>query len=489
VRSVAGLLIAKFLISKCSGLEANDMDQSFDDEKRVSTFLSTPQIAALKDQLSRDGCVVHESGSREYIQATRLRNGAVKRKPALVVACRNANDVRAAVLAARAAGLPVSVRNGGQDWVGRGLRDGGLVLDLTSMRKCSVDLDALEVTISGGVTVGDLNAAASRHGLAAIIGNDSALSMAGLVLGGGYGPLMTRFGLVADNLISAEVVLADGNFVACDAARQPDLFWAIRGGGGNFGVVTSMRLRLHQAGKVLSGSIVFPWGDAPAVLKRFSELMRTAPDELGGAAIISVGPGGNPVIVISPAWSGDPESGRQIEEEIQSFGKPIVSKVEAMAATDLLTLTDGKLVPGRGYQVATRWLSDLSSDIVSALIGAYDERTSTCSSIIVHHFHGAGTRIRPGDTAFGMRQPHFTTLIYGAWEPAHEDGTDHGRWARDLSSKLSDYALPGGYANLLGDDALDQVGSAFGPNRQRLLDLKARFDPGHIFSATPLPVR
>ena len=465
------------------------MDQSFNAEKRASTFLSTPQIAALKDQLSRDGCAVHESGSREYAQATRLWNGAVEAKPALVIACCNANDVRAALRAARAAGVPVSVRNGGQDWVGRALRDGGLVLDLTSMRQCSVDVDALEAIISGGVTVGDLNGAARRHGLAAVIGNDGAVSMAGLVLGGGYGPLMTRFGLASDNLISAEVVLPDGSVVACDANRDPDLFWAIRGGGGNFGVVTSMHLRLHRVGQVLSGSVVFPWGDAPAALERFSELMQTAPDELAGSAILSVGPGGNPVVVISPAWSGDPEHGRQIVSEIESSGTPIVSKVGAMAAADLLTLTDGKLVSGRGYQVATRWLSDLSSDIVAALISAFNDRISPCSSVIVHHFHGAGTRIPPADTAFGMRQPHFTTLIYGAWEAAHEDGTNHRRWARGLSSKLSDYALPGGYANLLDDDARDQIGSAFGPNRQRLLKLKARFDPGNIFSAIPLPGR
>src|SRR5215469_16752830 len=322
------------------------MAESSNERKRVSTCLSTAQIAALKDQLSGSGCAVHESGSRGYAEATRLWNGAVERRPALVTACSNTNDVRTALLAARAAGLPVSVRNGGQDWVGRALRDGGLVLDLTPMQQCSVNVEALEATVSGGVTVGDLNGAASRHGLAAVIGNDGAVSMAGLVLGGGYGPLMTRFGLASDNLISAEVVLADGSVVSCGANRDPDLFWAIRGGGGNFGVVTSMHLRLHRVGQVLSGSIVFPWGDAPAVLERFSELMQTAPDELAGAAILSLGPSGSPAVVISPTWSGDPEHGRQIVSEIESFGTPIVSKIGPMAAADLLTLTDGKLVSG-----------------------------------------------------------------------------------------------------------------------------------------------
>jgi hypothetical protein len=463
------------------------MGESFNERKREPTNLSTAQIAALKHQLSGSACVVHEPGSKGYAEASRLWNGAVERKPALVTGCSNTNDIRTALLAAQTAGLPVSVRNGGQDWVGRALRDGGLVLDLTPMRECSVNAEALEATVSGGVTVADLNAAAGQHALAAVIGNDGAISMAGLILGGGYGPLMTRFGLALDSLISAELVLADGSIDSCDATHNRDLFWAIKGGGSNFGVVTSMRLRLHRVGQVLSGSIVFPWDDAPAVLERFSELMQAAPDELAGAAILSLGPGGNPVVVASPTWSGDPERGRQIVSEIERFGTPIVSKVGPMAATDLLTLTDGKLVSGRGYEVATRWLPDLSPDIVSSLITAYDNRTSPCSSIILHHFHGAGTRIPPGDTAFGMRQPHFTALIYGAWEPAYVDGTNHRRWAHNLSSKLAGWALPGGYANLLNDDAREQIGLAFGPNRQRLLDLKRRFDPGNIFSAIPLP--
>jgi FAD/FMN-containing dehydrogenase len=174
------------------------MAESFNERKRVSTCLSTAQIAALKDRLSGSGCVVHEPGSSGYAKATRLWNGTVERKPALVTACSNTNDVRTALLAARATGLPVSVRNGGQDWVGRALRDGGLVLDLTPMRQCSVNVEALEATVSGGVTVADLNAAAGRHALAAVIGNDGAVSMAGLLLGGGYGPLddalRARFG-------------------------------------------------------------------------------------------------------------------------------------------------------------------------------------------------------------------------------------------------------------------------------------------------------
>ena len=447
------------------------------------------QIVVLKNELSAAGCIVREPGSRGFAQTTRLRNGAVERKPALVAACSETNRVRTALLAARAAGLPVSVRNGGQDWVGRALRDGGLVLDLSPMRQCSVNVEAVEATIAGGVTVADLNAAAGQHALAAVIGNDGAVSMAGLLLGGGYGPLMTRFGVASDSLIFAELELADGAVSRCDATHNDDLYWVVKGGGGNFGVVTAMRIRLHRAGQVMSGSIAFPWGDAPAVLERFSGLMQSAPDELAGAVVLAVGPGGNPLVVVTPTWSGDPERGRQIVSEIESFGTPTFSKIVPMAAADLLTLTDGKPVSGRGYEVATRWLSDLPPDVVSTLLAAYDHRTSPFSSIILHHFHGAATRIAPGATVFGMRQPHFTALIYAAWEPANGDATTHRRWAENLSSKLSRWALPGGYANLLDDDAREQVRPAFGPNAQRLLSLKGRFDPGNVFSAIPLPAR
>ncbi|WP_394835860.1 FAD-binding oxidoreductase [Pendulispora rubella] len=443
----------------------------------------------MDDPLSGSTCVVHVPGSEGYARTTGLWNGAIERQPALVVACFTPRDVRAALLAARAAGLPVSVRNGGRDWVGRSLRDGGLVLDLTPMRECTVNAEALEVTLAAGVTGADLNAAVGRHGLIAMIGNEGTISMTGLLSGGGYGPLTTRFGLALDSLLAAEVVLADGRIASCDATHNRDLFWAIRGGGGNFGVITSMRLRLHKVGRVLSGIIVFPWAEASAVLARFSSMMQAAPDELAGATILSLGPSGDPVVMISPTWSGELERGRQIVREMESFGTPMVSKVEPMAASDLLSITNGKLVSGRGYSLATRWLADLSPDVVSALVSAYDDRTSPVSSIILHHFHGAGTRVPPEDTAFGMRRPHFSALIYGVWEPAHLDGTKHRRWAHDLSLKLSNWALPGGYANLLHHDAREQVASAFGPNGRRLLELKARFDPDDVFSAIPLPGR
>ena len=197
--------------------------------------------------------------------------------------------------------------------------------------------------------------------------------------------------------------MADGTIAWCDATHNSDLFWAVKGGGGNFGVVTSMRIRLHMVGQLMSGSIAFPWGDAPAVLERFSGLMQSAPDELAGAVILAAGPGGKPLVVVTPTWSGDRERGRRIVSEIESFGTPIFNKVGPMAASDLLALTDGKLVSGRGYEVATRWLPDLPPDVVSTLIGAYDDRTSPFrpSSCTISTAPRQGSRRRQQHSACG----------------------------------------------------------------------------------------
>jgi FAD/FMN-containing dehydrogenase len=311
--------------------------------------------------------------------------------------------------------------------------------------------------------------------------------MTGLMLGGGYGPLMTRFGLACDNLLSAEVVLPNGAVRNCDDKQDTDLFWALRGGGGNFGVVSSARLRLHAPGNVLAGNIIFPWANVREALAKFTELMFHAPAELFGAAVLSEGPGGMPVVVILLVWTGEIEAGKTIAAELAAIGKPVVVKIEPMQASKILSLTDGKLAQGRGYEVATRWFRTLKPETIRALITAFEARTSSTSSIIIHHCHGAATQVAPNATAFGMREPHFTALIYATWEPMADDGTAQKDWAHRLNSTLARTALPGGYANLLPDTAADQIAHAYGPNASRLAALKAQFDPATVLRAIPLP--
>ncbi len=234
---------------------------------RIMTDTAASSLAAARDLRSVMQGKVLLPTDIDYAQARQIWNGAVTAQPALIATCETRGDVRAAVRAARVHGLPLSVRGGGHDWAGRALRDQGLVVDLSAMRHVEVDPEASVATLAGGATVRGIIAAATPYGLVAVTGNCGSVGMAGLTLGGGYGLLTPRFGLALDNLLSAEIVLADGRCITADAHEHPELFWALRGGGGNFGVVTSLRIRLHPVGTLLGGLILFPWSEAHAVLQ------------------------------------------------------------------------------------------------------------------------------------------------------------------------------------------------------------------------------
>ena len=444
------------------------------------------RFSNLRTTLERAGCHIVEQITKGDT-ATRRWNGALDPRPALIARCRSASQVAAALRAASAACLPVSIHNGGQDWECRSLRDDTLVLDISSMASVTIEAESHEAVIGGGALAGKVNEAAGGEDLVAVIGNDGAVGMAGLIVGGGYGPLMTRFGLACDNLLSVEVALLNGRVVICDADTNQDLFWAIRGGGGNFAVVTSARIRLHRLPKVFAGTIVFAWADALAALACYADLMLRAPAELFAAAVISIGPTGKPVVVISLVWTGEPLQGEALVAEVASIGTPVIVKGDTLPASGLLSLTDGKLTQGRGYAVGTRWFRQLSSGTIEALIAGFDNRTSPLSSIVVHHCHGSATHVPSAATAFGMREPHFTALIYAAWESFSDDAADHREWVRMLDKALMPTALPGGYANLLSDTAAQQVTYAFGPNAARLAQIKAHYDPLSILNGIPLP--
>jgi FAD/FMN-containing dehydrogenase len=282
------------------------------------------------------------------------------------------------------------------------------------------------------------------------------------------------------------VVLPDGNVVTCDATENPELFWALRGGGGNFGVVTSARIRLHAVSTVAVSNIVFTWPDAHAALRRYAELMLCAPAELFGAAILTPGPGGKPVLVISLVGADDVAVLETCSAEITSGPIPIVVDTKAVLAPELLSSTDGKLAQGNAYEVATRWFDRLDP-VIDALIEAYDQRTSPLTSIIIHHCHGVAAEVPAEATAFGMRSPHFTTLIYGAWRPGQSDEEQHRNWVHTLDARLVKSALPGGYANVLSDKAISQIANAYAGNEMRLNQVKQQIDPHGTFRAIPLP--
>lgn len=430
-----------------------------------------------------DPAQVHSACSPN--KAPRIWNAAVRHRPAVVVRARAPRGVQQAIRVARGHGMRLSVLGGGHDWAGRALCDGGLLIDMSRMRQVTVDASARVATVGGGATAADVMAAAEPYGLVAAAGNCGGVGMTGLTLGGGYGPLNGRFGLASDNMLSAEVVLADGRIVTADATHEPELFWALRGGGGNFGAVTSMRVRLHPVNKLICGLIVFPWPQAATVWHGLREVLATAPDELTAQSGLMPGPDGQPTFFLAPAWSGDLAAGERAIDALVKLGTPLATQVAPMTYSEMLGLWDAHVVGGLHWAVRTRTLPGFSPETIDALVEAGRTRTSPRSLLPVHHCHGASTRTPTGETAFANRREHFMVEIVAGWEPG--DGTPHRAWADAVSAGLAPHAMPGGYPNLLGPDDHEQIANAYGDNAIRLLAAKTHYDPDGVFTAIPLP--
>ncbi|WFE52734.1 FAD-dependent oxidoreductase [Micromonospora sp. WMMD1155] len=428
---------------------------------------------------------LHEPGDPEYAATTRLWNGAVQRAPALVAHCRDADEVADAVRITARCHLPLSVRSGGHDWAGRALRDGGLVLDLTGLRAVRVDPDTATVTVGGGTTAAGLLAAARPYDLVVPTGVVDAVGMAGLSLAGGYGPLGGRFGLTVDNLLGAEVVLADGRRVTADARHDAELYWALRGGGGNLGIVTELRFRAHRLPAVLAGMIMFPLAEAPDVLRGYGALVAEAPDELTVMTGFLPGPAGEPVIFVCPFHSGpDLDAGLPWMDRLRALGTPLVDQIAPMPYADALRMFDGGMVDGNHYLLRTRWLPALTDRAVDVVVDAARQVSSPFSALAVHHFHGAATRVRRADTAFGLRTEHLLAEIIAVWAPG-DSAEPHRDWAERTSTGLAPHALPGGYPNLLAPEETDRVRLAYGANWPRLRRAKHRYDPRELLTAVP----
>jgi FAD/FMN-containing dehydrogenase len=353
-----------------------------------------------------------------------------------------------------------------------------------------VDRHSRVATVEGGARLKEVAAAAGDHGLVAALGNCGAVGMAGLTLGGGYGPLNGLYGLAADNLLGAEVVLADGRLVKVGPDEEPDLFWAIRGGGGNFGVVTTMRVQLHKTRYMLAGPIVFPLNEAEQVLRRYAEFAATMPDELGITVGMTSSQDGKPMLLFLPLWDGDQRRGEHIIRDVQALGTPQLAQVGPMSYSDMLALYDASVDAADHchWEMRTRSLPAILPAAIDVITSAVAARTSPYSMVNWHHLHGAGTRIPAEATAFGLRQEHFMLEIIAAWDPSGSDGAAHRQWAQDLWESLASFALPGGYANQLGPHDREQARDAYGSNGARLRALKRRFDPDGVFAATiPLP--
>jgi FAD binding domain/Berberine and berberine like len=430
-------------------------------------------------------------GEDRYDAATAIWPKPVGQMPRAVVHCRTAEDVQSAIRAARDGDLSLAMRGGGHDWAGRALC-GGIVIDLRAMNGVVVGSDSRSARVSGGARASDVLALTDPLRVAAVAGSFGAVGMAGFTLGGGYGALIGRFGLALDNLLAAEVVLADGRAVVATHGHEEELFWALRGGGGNFGVVTAMRHRLHDLASVRSGMLLFPFTEAKAVLERCADIAASAPEELTAQLGLLVGRDGAPAVMIVPTWSGPPEEGEARIAPFLKLGTLLAGTVEVMPYGTSLTFFDPYIVNGQRTFMETCWLPALDSDGIDVFIQAMATAVSPGCAIFTHEFRGAASRIPLEATAFGLRRDHVLVEILATFADRSDklEEQRHLQWTRDTLQAFDGLALPGGYPNLLPGGDAARAAKSYGRNAERLINAKRHYDPDDVFrSAIPLPVR
>ncbi len=429
-------------------------------------------------------------GDDRYAAATAIWAKPVGGMPRAVVHCRTPEDVQSAIRGARECHLPLSVRGGGHDWAGRALC-GGIVIDLSDMNGVVVGSDHRTARISGGARASDVVAVTDRRGLAAVMGSVGAVGMAGFTLGGGYGALIGCLGLALDNLLAAEVVLADGRVVVAKRGNEEELFWALRGGGGNFGVVTAMRHRLHNLSRVRSGMLIYPFSEAKAVLERCADIAASVPEDLTVQLGFFAGPDGAPVVFIVPTWCGLPREGEAQVAPLLKLGTLLAGTVDVTSYGASLAVFDSFSVNGKRTFMETCWLPALDSASIDVFIQAMETAVSPGCAMITHEFKGAASRVAEEATAFGLRRDHVLVEILAvSADPSDElEEQRHHRWARATRQALDAMALPGGYPNLLAAGGPDRAARSYGRNAERLIKAKRHYDPDNVFSsAIPLPV-
>jgi FAD/FMN-containing dehydrogenase len=446
----------------------------------MSTTLDNHQLARLQERTSGSVLTAKDAG---YDEARAVHNGLIDRRPALIVRARSTDDVVGALAFAREAELDVSVRGGGHNVAGRAVTDGGVMIDLAEMNQIAVDSERATVTAQGGARWAELNDATGAHGLAVTGGAVSSTGIAGFTLGGGLGWLMAKYGLAADNLDAVELVTAAGEVLHVDAATHPDLFWALRGGGGNFGVATAFTYRLHRLQTVTGGLIAHPIDAAPELLRFYRDAVADGPDDLTVFAGLVHAPDGSgaKLAALVVFHAGDTESAERDLAPFHAFGSPLVVQVGRMPYPQMNTLLDAGFPEG----ALNYWLSSFTRGLSDALIDTAVERFATVpssmSSILFEHFHGAVTRIGPTETAIPHREPGWNLLLPSVWtDTAATEANIH--WTRETFAALAPGLAPGRWLNYLGDDQADEaIRAAYGPNYQRLREIKRRYDPNNVF--------
>jgi FAD/FMN-containing dehydrogenase len=436
---------------------------------------------ALRANVSGDLLVAADAA---YESCRRVHNGLIDRRPAIIARCRGVGDVQAAVRLARDHQLEIAVRGGGHNVAGNAVCDGGLMIDLAGMRGVHVDPAARRARAQGGATWADYNRETQLFGLASTGGVVSTTGVAGLTLGGGLGHLMGKHGMAVDCLRGATMVTASGDVVRAGADEHPDLFWAIRGGGGNFGVAAWLDFEVAPVGPVVTGGLVaHPFAAARDVLRFYRDLTANLPDELIAFGGLLHGPDGTRLAAIAVCHCGDLESGRAATDPVKRFGSPAMDAIGPMPYSVVNTLFDPGFPRGALNYWKSNFLAALTDQAIDGIIAQFESCPSPMSALLLEHFHGAATRVAPTATAFPHRSVGYNCLIISEWmDPAATDV--NVKWARDTYTAMSPHFASGRYANYLNADEVgqaDAVSAAFGPNAARLREVKRKYDPDNVF--------
>jgi FAD/FMN-containing dehydrogenase len=445
--------------------------------------LSTPvtldeaTIEAFRASLRGELLLPNDEG---YDAARTIHNGMIDKHPALIARCAGAADVMRAVDFAREHQLEVAVRGGGHNVTGNAVSDGGLMIDLSPMKGLRIDPVARTARCEAGLTWAEVNHDAQIFDLAATGGFVGTTGVAGLTLGGGLGWLLRKHGLACDNLLSADVVTADGQFLTASEQQNADLFWGLRGGGGNFGVVTSFEFQLHPAGTVLAGPVIHPLAQAGEVLRFYRDFAATAPDELTSGALFATLPDVGPVVAIGFVYAGPIEAGEAVVRPLREFGSPVADAVQPMPYSAAQTMVDAFWPRGLQNYWKSSFFKELSDKAIDTLVAHFASVPSPQTVVVLEHFGGAMSRVAPEATAFPHRHLDFDVVITTMWtDPA--DAERNIAWTRDYWDALQPFAPAAVYVNYLGVEGEERVRAAYGANYGRLVALKNKYDPTNLF--------
>ncbi len=448
--------------------------------------MATPDLGQLREQVQGE-VVTAEDGA--YEEARRVYNAMIDRRPRVIVRCAGSDDVVTAVNFARESELDLAVRGGSHSVPGFGTADEAVVIDLSRMQAVDVDVGASTARAQGGATWGAFNDATHAHGLATTGGIISTTGIGGLTLGGGIGYLSRGFGLSCDNLLSAEVVTADGRILSVSDRENEDLFWAIRGGGGNFGVATSLEYRLHPVREIYGGPMLYELGDAATVLKFYREFIQDAPEEFGGFPAWQIAPPlpfipedrhGDTFLVFVACWAGPVEEGEAALQPFREVAPVVAEGLGVMPYPALNSAFDALVPPGLQHYWKANFVKELTDEAIAAHLEHGPKVPVVNSTVHIYPINGACHRVGPEDTAFAYRDATFATVIAGMW-PDPTQNEANIAWVRDFYDATAPHSEEGGYVNFMAEDDQDRIKANYRQNYDRLVDVKRKYDPDNLF--------